>query len=262
MHLDFDTPLLSHLLVEVAEPFCLYDATGQSIYASPKLLDLLQVNEASDLCFFSYFAAPLQAGILQDVWQSLWTKQSGSIVFAANLSALHPIECRLWRIIPPGLAPSLVAMVVYESVANQDLLTALLAESRQQVDSFLNHSDRGIAFVSLEGQLGRRNNCFCEMFRLDQQQEATIESLMPPGEVFLNPKMLNSLKNAGHYATTQRYRVSGQEMWLETRVSLIQPPESEPYFLLTVFPRKLIGKLARKSKMGSLNYGRLKRSRR
>ncbi len=131
------------------------------------------------------------------------------------------------------------AVASFIDITKRKRVEAALRESEERFRATFEQAAVGITHASIDAKFVRVNQKFCDIVGYTREEllEQTFYELTHPDDIDINGESVRSLL-AGEietYSLEKRYvRKNGQSVWVQTTVSLIQPPHGEPKYFLSV----------------------------
>jgi len=131
------------------------------------------------------------------------------------------------------------AVASFIDITKRKRVEAALRESEERFRATFEQAAVGITHASINAKFVRVNQKFCDIVGYTREEllEQTFYELTHPDDIDINGVYVRSLL-AGEietYSLEKRYvRKNGQSVWVQTTVSLVQPPHGEPQYFLSV----------------------------
>jgi PAS domain S-box-containing protein len=219
-------------VAKLLEPIGIYDEQGQTVYASPTFLEILQA-QTEEVDFFQYFSSE---GIPRSVLVNQWQRalQGETILFAFSTGNAEEIECSL------QFNSDLKLMFI--SARPCSLGTAYVCKITREYEQLLialfNHPNLAMMLVSVDGLIVRCNHKAHELLGTQIGEKLYIESLVHPEDKLIDLELRQQLLNGelDSYTIEKRFVASnGEVIWINVSVSLIDRSigtrSSQKYFI-------------------------------
>mgnify|MGYP002777069196 CR=1 FL=1 len=217
----------SHQATEFLEgllaPLCIYNEQGKPLYASQKLLHLLQVAP-EQLDFFSYFSTQTaKLRELQHFWQR--AQQGETVTF---ISQAHELQLKLqcWlRYLPQEHCWTLWIDPIVQSHRPQPT-----HQYKQSIISLVEHSGAAIALTEPTGKIFHCNQRFADLLKIQAHESLRLQSFIHPEDQYLDDDLKQRLLNQDiHSYTVEKRFITGSTeiLWVNLSVSRLEVPDPE-----------------------------------
>ncbi|GAB4386381.1 MAG: hypothetical protein Kow00121_52850 [Elainellaceae cyanobacterium] len=211
---------LLELLLQLLDPVCVYNKQGRTVYASPRFLDLLQIN-ADQVGFFDYFSIFEKHAVLSRYWQE--ALQGNTVGFISKLGETEEdLECSL------RFNSEAEVMVLICQKSTQALSLCQLAEEYGRlILTLFNHPNLATALVDPEGLAVKCNQKLYDLLGVEERKPIYIEEFVHPEDRLLDAELRQKLLRGEieSYTIEKRYISKTQEtIWVNASVSLLEVP--------------------------------------
>jgi PAS domain S-box-containing protein len=204
-------------LAKLLDPICIYDEQGQTVYASPNFLEILQ-SKAEEVNFFQYFPSEtLNVSTLINGWQR--ALRGETVLFLLNPKPHVEIECSL-QFNPDAKLMFLTAKKSSLGTYVQQLTN----EYEQLLLASFNHPNLATIVVNLDGRIVRANAKLHEILGTQPGEDLYIETFVHSEDKLIDLNLRRRLLNEEIQTYTIEKRLvsrQGDVTWINASVSLI-----------------------------------------
>jgi PAS domain S-box-containing protein len=204
-------------LAKLLDPICIYDEQGQTVYASPTFLEMLQ-SSAEEVSFFQYFPSEsISISALINGWQR--ALQGETVLLLLNSKTHVEIECLLQF--------NQHARLMFLSAKKSKLgayVQQLTNEYEQLFLTLFNHPNLATILVTFDGRIARCNAKLHELLGTQPGEILHIETFVHPEDKLIDLNLRQRLLNGEIKTYTIEKRLisrSGEVIWINASVSLI-----------------------------------------
>jgi len=208
-------------LVKLLDPICVYDEQGQTVYASPPFLTLLQ-TDVNQVGFFDYFISDSTKLLtLIKSWER--ALQGETIWFISKTrTGQEDIECSL------QFNPDTKLMFLIAKKVDLRAYTRELTEEYERwILALFNHPSLAIALLTLDEVVVNSNQRLHELLKTSEEETIYIEKLVHPEDKRVDLELKQKLLNGEieSYTVEKRFITKTNEIiWLNLSISLIEVP--------------------------------------
>lgn len=218
-------------LARLLDPICIYDEQGQTVYASPSFLEMLQ-SKVEEVSFFQYFPSEtIDLSALVNGWQR--ALQGETVLFLFNSKTHIEIEC--------SLQFNSDARLMFLRARRSSLgayVRQLTDEYEQLLLALFNHPNLATILVNFDGRIVRCNAKLHELLGTQPGEALYIETFVHPEDKLIDLNLRQRLLNGEIESYTIEKRLvskKGEVTWINASVSLINlsisVEKSQKYFV-------------------------------
>jgi PAS domain S-box-containing protein len=217
------SPQAAELLEGLLAPLCIYNEQGKTLYASQKLLHLLQLAPEK-LDFFSYFRSQT-TGLheLQHYWHR--ARQGETVTFVCSIHALRiRIQCRLQHL------PQEHCWTLWIDLIDSTCRPHLPQQYERSILSLLEHTGTAIALADPTGQVFHYNQRFSDLLKVSTHESLNLYSLIHVDDQHLDDDLKQRLLNQDiHSYTVEKRLITAHHdiLWVNLSVSRLEVPDPE-----------------------------------
>ncbi|MDX2239070.1 MAG: PAS domain-containing protein [Leptolyngbyaceae cyanobacterium bins.302] len=217
------------VLEKFLDPICVYDLQGKSLYASQKLLQLLQIT-TQPLDFFRYFSAQ---AIAPDQLQSYWQQalQTDNVSFTCHPSHLEvPLQCHLQFLPQERCLVLTVETLKVEPISSDP--APLLTQYEKTVLTLLERSSSAIALIDAAGTILKCNQRLLGLLKTQSRKFLNLEAFVHPDDRTIDNNLKLRLFHGDLDSYTMEKRLITQNhdiVWINYTISRLNQTNPDSF---------------------------------
>lgn len=220
-------------LVRLFDAIWVYDEHGHTVYASYKLLNLVQTN-VKEVSFFDYFLSrSIQLSTLKSYWQR--ALQGETVWFLPKVRGTYKnIECSL------RFDADLKLMFLRAKKSSRNAYIQKLIEDYERLISVLfSHPNLAAALIEMDGMVVRCNQAFHQLLGTNEKESIHIDDFIEVADEFIDANLKQKLLNQEIESYTLEKQLISRNreiLWVNISISIIDAPvhinKSIKYFVI------------------------------
>lgn len=208
-------------LLQLLGSICVYNESGQVVYASTRFLELLCIRADAVKVFGDCFVEPDHQTALSAYWND--ALQGQVIQFFSEVKHTgETVECSL-----QFNADARLMFLVAQKPTQTAMLCRLAEEYGRLILTLFNHPNLATAIISPDGHVVKCNQKLYELFGIDECSPFGLEDFVCSEDKQLDADLRQKLLSGEieSYTIEKRYVTTSQELlWVNMSVSLLDVP--------------------------------------